>query len=123
MFPWSHKKNQGKGAYLCFAYCAFCLVLGEKTQLIFPHIYCYGTDGFQRISQERTGQGAREHHCMQLMTLTGAIYHKAFCKVCSGDFSSTAATCVSNKQETMSTIITVKQRNTASGQKLQMKAL
>lgn len=41
-----------------------------------------------------------------LMALTGGIYYKAFCKVCCYDFSSTAASCLPNKQEEMNAIIT-----------------
>lgn len=43
-----------------------------------------------------------------LLALTVAIYHKAFCKVCHDDFSSTTASCLPNKQEEMNTIITAK---------------
>lgn len=40
------------------------------------------------------------------MALTGGIYYKAFCKVRCYDFSSTAASCLPNKQEEMNAIIT-----------------
>lgn len=43
-----------------------------------------------------------------LVALIVAIYHKASCKVCHDDFSSTTAGCLPNEQEEMNTIIAIK---------------
>lgn len=42
------------------------------------------------------------------MALTGAMYHKRFCKVCHDSFSFVTVSCLHNKQEEMNTIIHVK---------------